>query len=65
MTADAAARILTIGHSTRTLAEFTDLLEWNGVGHVVDVRRLPGSARWARHAGVPTRRWRAPWPRWA
>ena len=46
MTADAAARILTIGHSTRTLAEFTDLLEWNGVGHVVDVRRLPGSARY-------------------
>lgn len=41
----AAARVLTLGHSTRTLAEFTDLLRENGVGHLVDVRRLPGSAR--------------------
>ena len=45
MTAGPLARILTIGHSTRTLAEFTDLLTRDGVGHVVDVRRLPGSAR--------------------
>ena len=36
----------TIGHSTRTLAEFIDLLQGSGVELVVDVRRLPGSARY-------------------
>jgi uncharacterized protein (DUF488 family) len=35
----------TIGHSTRTLAEFVDLLDANGVRLVVDVRKLPGSTR--------------------
>ena len=43
---EAGRHVLTIGHSTRTLAEFTDLLVGHGVGHVVDVRRLPGSARY-------------------
>ncbi|MBB5831051.1 DUF488 domain-containing protein [Brachybacterium aquaticum] len=36
----------TIGHSTRTLAEFIDLLQGSRVELVVDVRRLPGSARY-------------------
>lgn len=36
----------TVGHSTRTLAEFIGLLEEPRVELVVDVRRLPGSARY-------------------
>jgi uncharacterized protein (DUF488 family) len=36
----------TVGHSTRTLEEFIDLLHAAGVGLVVDVRRLPGSRRY-------------------
>ncbi|QCU77808.1 DUF488 domain-containing protein [Citricoccus sp. SGAir0253] len=36
---------LTVGHSTRTLAEFLALLDSADVGLVVDVRRLPGSRR--------------------
>ena len=35
--------ILTIGHSTRTLEEFVDLLEAYGVTLVVDVRTVPRS----------------------
>jgi Domain of unknown function DUF488 len=35
--------VLTIGHSTRTLEEFIDLLQAHGVTHVVDVRTVPRS----------------------
>lgn len=35
--------IFTIGHSTRTIAEFAQLLQSGGVTLVVDVRRIPGS----------------------
>lgn len=35
----------TIGHSSRTIEEFLGLLDESGVELVVDVRRLPGSAR--------------------
>ena len=35
----------TLGHSNRTLAEFTELLRASGIELVVDVRRHPGSAR--------------------
>ncbi|MGO1975398.1 MAG: DUF488 domain-containing protein [Propionibacteriaceae bacterium] len=35
----------TVGHSTRTLAEFIELLQAPRVELVVDVRRLPGSSR--------------------
>lgn len=38
--------IYTIGHSTRSLAEFTGLLDEAGVRALVDVRRLPGSRRY-------------------
>ncbi len=38
--------IFTIGHSTRTLEEFLDLLERHGCGTVVDVRSLPRSRRY-------------------
>ncbi|MCA5895149.1 DUF488 domain-containing protein [Isoptericola sp. NEAU-Y5] len=36
----------TVGHSSRTLQEFVDLLRQSGVELLVDVRRLPGSARY-------------------
>lgn len=36
----------TIGHSTRALDEFISLLHGSGVEVVIDVRRLPGSARY-------------------
>jgi uncharacterized protein (DUF488 family) len=35
--------VLTIGHSTRTLAEFIGLLQAHGVARVVDVRTVPRS----------------------
>jgi len=35
--------VLTIGHSTRTLGEFIDLLQAHGVTRVVDVRTIPRS----------------------
>lgn len=37
--------IWTIGHSTRTIEEFIDLLRLNGVETLVDVRHFPGSRR--------------------
>ena len=38
-------RILTIGHSTRPIEEFTELLKAHGVERVVDVRTIPRSRR--------------------
>ena len=38
-------RILTVGHSTRTIEDFTDLLQAHGVQLVVDVRTVPRSRR--------------------
>ena len=38
--------IWTIGHSTRTLAEFLDLLTVNAIEAVADVRRFPASRRY-------------------
>jgi uncharacterized protein (DUF488 family) len=35
--------VLTIGHSTRTIEEFTDLLQAHAVSRVVDVRTVPRS----------------------
>jgi uncharacterized protein (DUF488 family) len=40
------ARLLTIGHSTRTLEEFLGLLAREGATHLVDVRAFPTSARY-------------------
>lgn len=36
----------TVGHSNRELGEFLACLEANGVTRLVDVRKLPGSARY-------------------
>ena len=38
-------RVLTVGHSTRSAAEFVQLLHAHGVRTVADVRRFPGSRR--------------------
>lgn len=40
-----ADSIFTIGHSTRTAAEFLDLLRVHGVQQIADVRTVPKSAR--------------------
>jgi uncharacterized protein (DUF488 family) len=37
--------IFTIGHSTRSAAEFLDLLRENGIGRLADIRRFPASRR--------------------
>jgi len=41
-----AGEVFTIGHSTRTLAEFLDLLRQNGIELLADIRRYPGSRRY-------------------
>jgi uncharacterized protein (DUF488 family) len=37
--------VLTIGHSTRSLAELVDLIQRHGGDEIVDVRKMPGSRR--------------------
>lgn len=37
--------IWTLGHSTRTIEEFLELLKVNGIAHLIDVRRFPGSRK--------------------
>ena len=39
-------RVWTIGHSTRTIEEFTEALQANTIKLVADVRLLPGSKRY-------------------
>ena len=39
-------KIWTIGHSTRSLAEFLQLLDVNGIETLADVRSYPGSRRY-------------------
>jgi uncharacterized protein (DUF488 family) len=43
--------VWTIGHSTRSLAEFTALLAAHQIEAVADVRRFPGSRRWPHFEG--------------
>jgi uncharacterized protein (DUF488 family) len=47
---DGAPAVFTLGHSTRTLDEFLDLAAEQGIRHLVDVRRYPGSRRYAHFA---------------
>jgi uncharacterized protein (DUF488 family) len=44
--------VWTVGHSTRPLAEFLELLEQHGVRSVADVRRFPASRRWPHFTGA-------------
>ena len=41
-----ADEIWTIGHSTRTIDDFLDLLEANSIATLADVRKMPGSTRY-------------------
>ncbi len=43
-----AARIVTLGHSNRTMRDFLELLKVNRVGLVADVRKLRGSRAFPR-----------------
>jgi uncharacterized protein (DUF488 family) len=45
--------VWTVGHSTRSLEDFLELLEQNGIEAVADVRRYPGSRRWPHFAREP------------
>ncbi len=45
-----APTIWTIGHSTRSIEEFLELLAAAGIEAVADVRRYPGSRRWPHFA---------------
>lgn len=47
-----APAVFTIGHSTRGLDEFVDLLRENGVRLLVDVRRYPVSRRYPHFTGA-------------
>ncbi len=46
MQPDDAGPLFTIGHSTRELDEFIELLRTHGIARIVDVRRYPGSRRY-------------------
>ena len=48
-----AEAVWTIGHSTRTLEDFLDLLAEHRIEAVADVRRYPGSRRWPHFAREP------------
>lgn len=48
-----SARVYTIGHSTRSIGEFVDLLRAGGVTLLADVRRFPRSRRHA-HFNIET-----------
>jgi uncharacterized protein (DUF488 family) len=50
VTGTAAGTVWTIGHSTRPLETFLELLAVNGIEAVADVRRYPGSRRWPHFA---------------
>lgn len=47
----APARLFTIGHSTRSLEDFLELLKREGVSHLADVRAFPTSARYPHFNG--------------
>jgi uncharacterized protein (DUF488 family) len=48
--------VWTIGHSTRSLEDFLELLAENRIEAVADVRRYPGSRRWPHFAREPLAR---------
>ena len=48
--------VWTIGHSTRSLDEFLELLAPHKIEAVADVRRYPGSRRWPHFAREPFER---------
>jgi uncharacterized protein (DUF488 family) len=53
--------LFTIGHSTRTIAEFVDLLQESGVNLLVDVRSIPRSRTNPQFNGESLPETLAPW----
>jgi uncharacterized protein (DUF488 family) len=49
------AVIYTIGHSTRSIAEFISLLQENGINFLADVRQFPYSKRYPHFNGTSLR----------
>jgi uncharacterized protein (DUF488 family) len=49
-------RIYTIGHSTRGLEEFTNLLVEHDIQRLADIRRYPGSRRYPHFSGESLQR---------
>jgi uncharacterized protein (DUF488 family) len=50
-----ASTLHTVGHSTRTIGDFIDLLREAGIRRLVDVRRYPGSRRYPHFSREPLR----------
>lgn len=50
---NAAAAVYTVGHSTRPIAEFLELLARHDIELVADVRRFPGSRRLPQFGSEP------------
>lgn len=50
-------RVYTIGHSTRSAAEFISLLREHGIATLVDIRRYPGSKRHPHFGSEAMQRW--------
>jgi uncharacterized protein (DUF488 family) len=48
-----AARLFTIGHSSRTLGELLDLVRAHTIARVVDIRRFPASRRHPHFGRAP------------
>jgi uncharacterized protein (DUF488 family) len=48
-----AEAVWTVGHSTRPLDDFLEILAQNRIEAVADVRRYPGSRRWPHFARKP------------
>ena len=46
-------RLWTVGHSTRSLAEFIELLTTHDIEMLADVRRYPASRRWPHFSRMP------------
>jgi uncharacterized protein (DUF488 family) len=46
-------RIWTIGHSTRAIERFVELLRWQEMALLVDVRRFPGSRMYPQFNSTP------------
>lgn len=56
MRGSGTARIYGIGHSTRSIEEFIELLRSHGVATVADVRSIPGSRKFPQFNSEPLRR---------
>jgi uncharacterized protein (DUF488 family) len=58
---DITISFFTIGHSTRTIVEFADLLRESAVNHIVDVRSMPRSRTNPQFNGETLSKTLSPW----